>query len=94
MFIYFILNSFIEHDNWQILYIWMLANLFDLTWSIRCYFLQTLVETISMRKLSSTELIQHYLAEKCEEQVHVNEYILPYRDGCDLQCTKSVMVLL
>ena len=29
-----------------------------------------------MRKLSTTELIQHYLAEKCEQQVHDNEYIV------------------
>lgn len=29
-----------------------------------------------MRKLSTTELIQHYLAEKCEQQVHDNQYIV------------------
>jgi len=29
-----------------------------------------LIETLNMRKLSTTELIQHYLVEKCKEQVH------------------------
>ncbi|XP_020607339.1 BAI1-associated protein 3-like isoform X2 [Orbicella faveolata] len=34
---------------------------------------KTLVETLNMRKLSTTELIQLYLAEKCEEQETVEE---------------------
>lgn len=34
---------------------------------------KTLVETLNMRKLSTTELIQHYFAEKCEQQETVEE---------------------
>ncbi|XP_078347490.1 BAI1-associated protein 3-like isoform X1 [Oculina patagonica] len=34
---------------------------------------KTLVETLNMRKLSTTELIQHYFAETCKEQETVEE---------------------